>query len=189
MFKYSKTIKKNFIKILNSKKAVFVLGLDSFAEALFWPIPPAVFLAPLCVAFPKRVWFYALIVTICGCIGNSIMYLLGVFCSTKCIELYTRFGGNISYLDESLHILKGSVYFFMPTFAAFVPIPYKISCFAIGIIAGEKINSESSSFLVLLTSFIISSNFGRYIRFYLESLFFAYGFGSIIKMLNILKRK
>ena len=43
----------------------------SFAESSFFPIPPDVMLAPMCLAKPERSWWYALVCTIASVLGAS----------------------------------------------------------------------------------------------------------------------
>ena len=42
-------------------RAIWFLAINSFVESVFWPIPPDVMLAPMCLAQPQRAWRYALV--------------------------------------------------------------------------------------------------------------------------------
>lgn len=54
------------------------LGTMSFAESSFFPVPPDVMLAPMCLARPDRAWRFALLTTLTsaagGLAGNAIGY-------------------------------------------------------------------------------------------------------------------
>ncbi|HKX55605.1 MAG TPA: DedA family protein, partial [Xanthomonadales bacterium] len=45
-------------------RAPAILTVLSFAESSFFPIPPDVMLAPMCLARPARAWWYASICTL-----------------------------------------------------------------------------------------------------------------------------
>ncbi|WP_254305975.1 YqaA family protein [Sphingopyxis sp. BSNA05] len=51
----------------------------SFAESSFFPIPPDVMLAPMCLAKPERSWWYALICTVASVLGALLGYAIGYF--------------------------------------------------------------------------------------------------------------
>ena len=54
------------------------LGLLSFAESSFFPIPVDVMLAPMCLADRARAWRYATIATLLSVIGGVAGYLIGL---------------------------------------------------------------------------------------------------------------
>jgi membrane protein YqaA with SNARE-associated domain len=49
----------------------------SFAESSFFPIPPDVMLIPMCLAKPKRAFFYAGVCTIASVVGGLVGYAIG----------------------------------------------------------------------------------------------------------------
>ena len=55
------------------------LGGLSFAESMFFPIPPDVMLAPMSLAQPSRAWYFALLTTITSVLGGLAGYALGYF--------------------------------------------------------------------------------------------------------------
>ena len=57
--------------------ALWTMGLISFAESSFFPIPPDVMLIPMSLANPKKAWFYALICTVTSVAGGVVGYLIG----------------------------------------------------------------------------------------------------------------
>ena len=54
----------------------YLAGL-SFAESSFFPIPPDVMLAPMCLARPRRAWWFAALCTISSVAGGLAGYLIG----------------------------------------------------------------------------------------------------------------
>ena len=51
------------------------LGGLSFAESSFFPIPPDVMLAPMCLAERERAWRFATITTVTSLLGGSPIVL------------------------------------------------------------------------------------------------------------------
>ncbi len=106
-------------------KAVRFLGIMSFCESIFFPIPTDVMLAPMALAQPEKAWRLALITTITSVVGGIIGYLLGYFLfdsfiapnleSWGYLELYQKTQG---WFDE-----YGIWIVFI---AGFSPIPYKV---------------------------------------------------------------
>jgi membrane protein YqaA with SNARE-associated domain len=61
------------------KYGIYGLALNSFVEAIFFPIPPDVFLIALCAANPENAFFYALIATLFSTLGGVAGYYVGLF--------------------------------------------------------------------------------------------------------------
>jgi membrane protein YqaA with SNARE-associated domain len=59
------------------KRATWILALLSFFEAIIFPVPPEVMLAPMSIARPKRALWYATISLLAGMIGSLVGYELG----------------------------------------------------------------------------------------------------------------
>lgn len=55
-----------------------ILAILSFAESVFFPIPPDVLMAPMTLSKPEKAWYYASITTIASVIGGVVGYLLGL---------------------------------------------------------------------------------------------------------------
>jgi membrane protein YqaA with SNARE-associated domain len=72
--------------------APYALAGVSFAESSFFPIPPDAMLVPMCLAQPKRAFFYATVCTIAsvlgGLVGYAIGYLLYESVGSWLIQLY-----------------------------------------------------------------------------------------------------
>lgn len=112
-------------------KAPHWLAAISFIESSFFPIPPDVMLAPMCLARPDRAFRYALICTIASVLGALLGYAIGFF-------LFETIGRMI--LD--VYGLAGPFEEFKTNFneqgwlivllAGFTPLPFKVITIAAG---------------------------------------------------------
>jgi len=61
---------------VHPKASKYLMAL-SFAESSFFPIPPDVMLAPMCLAKPKKSFYFALLTTVGSVVGGVFGYLIG----------------------------------------------------------------------------------------------------------------
>ncbi|HEY0329041.1 MAG TPA: YqaA family protein [Rhodopseudomonas sp.] len=105
--------------------ALWVMGLVSFAESSFFPVPPDVMLIPMSLARPERAWLYAVLCTITSVLGGVVGYAIGALLYDSVghwlIELY-GYGDKVEAFREGyarygawIILLKG-----------LTPIPYKL---------------------------------------------------------------
>lgn len=134
--------------------APWYLGLLSFAESSFFPIPPDVMLAPMCLANPSKAWRFALLTTITSLLGGLLGYVIGA----------TAFDLITPYLQADEHYWQAfqnaEVWFkewgvWAIFIAGFSPIPYKVFTIAAGALA------------MPLLPFAIASFVGRGARFFM----------------------
>jgi len=134
--------------------APWYLGLLSFAESSFFPIPPDVMLAPMCLANPSKAWRFALLTTITSLLGGLLGYVIGA----------TAFDLITPYLQANEHywqaFQEAEVWFkewgvWAIFIAGFSPIPYKVFTIAAGALA------------MPLLPFSIASFVGRGARFFM----------------------
>ena len=59
------------------KRATWILAVLSFFEAIIFPVPPEVMLAPMSIARPRRALWYATISLVAGMLGSLVGYELG----------------------------------------------------------------------------------------------------------------
>lgn len=129
------------------------LGVLSFAESSFFPIPPDVMLAPMCLADRMRAWRFATLTTIMSLLGGIAGYALGYF-SLEAIEPWLHDMGYWSaYLSGRQWFDEWGVWAVFV--AGFSPIPYKIFTISAGAAA------------LNLPGFVIASLIGRGTRFFL----------------------
>lgn len=129
------------------------LGALSFAESSFFPIPPDVMLAPMCLAERRKAWRFATLTTLTSVAGGAAGYLIGYFL----IELIEPWLQTTHYWSS---YLKAQAWFdewgVLAVFVAgFSPIPYKIFTIAAG------------AAVLTFPGFLVASLIGRGGRFYL----------------------
>ena len=94
----------------------------SFAESSFFPIPPDVLLAPLCLGHRKKAIWFATVTTVASVLGAYLGYAIGY----GLIELALMIPGitqeKIDWLAGEFD-LRGQWYVFI---AALTPIPFKL---------------------------------------------------------------
>ncbi|RYE40566.1 MAG: DedA family protein [Hyphomicrobiales bacterium] len=105
--------------------ALWMIGIVSFAESSFFPVPPDVMLIPMSLARPQKAYLYALVCTITsvagGVVGYGIGYLLYDSVGAWIIELYgygdkvEAFRAAYAQYGAWIILLKG-----------LTPIPYKL---------------------------------------------------------------
>lgn len=141
--------------------APWYLGGLSFAESSFFPVPPDVMLAPMCLASPQRAWRFALITTLASVVGGVFGYAIGYF----------AIDALLPWLQESRYwpAYQTAVEWFerwgfwTVFIAGFSPIPYKVFTIAAGGLS------------MALLPFTIASVVGRGGRFFLVAGLMAWG--------------
>ena len=134
-------------------KAPWYLGGLSFAESSFFPIPPDVMLAPMCLARPALWWRLALLTTITSVLGGLAGYFVGAVALEAAMPWVERMGWT-----DNLNLARDwfDRWGFAAVFiAGFSPIPYKVFTIAAGGMA------------MPVLPFILASIIGRGGRFFL----------------------
>jgi len=136
------------------KFAPHILALLTFAESIFFPIPPDVLLAPMVLAKPKKAWQLASLTTVASILGGTVGYGLGYLMFEPWIQpLITDFGYQARF-DVAINWFNewGVWVVFI---AGFSPIPYKLF-------------TVSAGFLhMAFLPFLLVSAIGRGLRFFL----------------------
>jgi membrane protein YqaA with SNARE-associated domain len=111
-------------------KAPWLLTGLSFIEAIFFPVPPEVMLAPMSLAQPKRALWFATLSLAGSMVGMFVGYALGYFALDLAMPLVDRLG----YADEFESIKQQAADngFWLLLIAGFTPIPFKIFTIASG---------------------------------------------------------
>jgi membrane protein YqaA with SNARE-associated domain len=135
------------------RHAPVYLGTMSFAESSFFPVPPDVMLAPMCLARPERAWRFALLTTVTSVAGGLAGYAIGYFAFESLAPWLQTTKYWASYQTA---VQWFSDYGFWAVFiAGFSPIPYKVFTIAAGALS------------MALLPFTLASIIGRGARFYL----------------------
>jgi membrane protein YqaA with SNARE-associated domain len=132
----------------------------SFFEAIVFPVPPEVMLAPMSLAEPKRAMWFATISLGSSLLGAVVGYALGHFAFEAAKPLIEWMGWSEG-INEQVEQLRAVVAespwkaFWLLVLAGFTPIPLKIFTWASGIVG------------VPLLPFLASMLVGRGKRVYL----------------------
>ncbi len=133
--------------------APWYLGMLSFAESSFFPIPPDVMLAPMSLANPNKAWRFALITTLASVLGGLLGYFIGATLFDA-LEPTLRASSYWGQYQTAVQWFKD--WGFWAIFVAgFSPIPYKVFTIAAGTLS------------MALLPFTIASLIGRGARFFM----------------------
>ena len=138
------------------------LGLLSFAEASFFPIPPDVLLIPLCLGKMKKAFKFAFICSIASVLGGVAGYAIGAFAWDELSGLFFQYIPG--FTPEKFDQLKSWYEEWgwpLGFIAGFSAIPYKIFTVASGVLG------------MALWPFILASAISRSARFFLVAFLLA----------------
>lgn len=159
------------LKWAEHKFAPRILALITFAESIFFPIPPDVLLAPMVLAKPNDAWRLASLTTISSIIGGSIGYILGYMMFEPWIQpLIIEFGYQQRFDTAINWFNEWGVW--VVFIAGFSPIPYKLFTVSAGFL--------QMAFL----PFLLASAIGRGMRFFLVSGLIKWGGSTMEKNLR-----
>jgi membrane protein YqaA with SNARE-associated domain len=133
--------------------ATWLMGIVSFVESSFFPIPPDVMLIPMSLARPDKAFYYATVCTVTSVAGGVLGYMFGAL-------LYDSIGQWVMHLyglDKKVEGFRES-YAYWGTWVILIkgvtPIPYKLVTILSGF-AGYN-----------LLMFVLLSCVARGVRFY-----------------------
>lgn len=115
------------------------LTVFSFTEAVFFPVPPEVMLAPMCLAQPRHGFTYAGLSLAGSLAGAALGYLLGHYAYGLLVPAFEALGwleridAQVSRLRELAAASPWQV-FWLLVLAGFTPIPLKFFTWAAGIV-------------------------------------------------------
>jgi membrane protein YqaA with SNARE-associated domain len=127
----------------------------SFAEASFFPIPPDVLLAPMCLAQPYRAFRFAFICTLASVAGALLGYAIGYFLFEAVGQPILGFYGAGDKFDRFAADFNrhGWIIVFL---AGFTPLPFKVITIAAGatgmplpVLLGAAIVSRGARFFLV----------------------------------------
>ena len=160
---------KKCLNLAGHKNSNFYLGLVSFIESSFFPIPPDVMIIPMVIAKKKTFIKIFLIASIFSVLGGILGYLIGYLffdLAMYVIELY-NYEDKVENLKSNMSKGSGFLAWLSILFlAGFTPLPYKAFTISSGLIAFN------------LPIFIIVSLVSRSLRFFIVA-FLSYKFGEL----------
>tara|TARA_Y100000591_G_scaffold103264_1_gene87782 strand:- start:107 stop:712 length:606 start_codon:yes stop_codon:yes gene_type:complete len=148
------------INLAGHKNSNYFLGIISFIESSFFPIPPDIMIAPMAIAKKKDFFKIFLIATFFSVMGGIFGYLIGAYffdLAINIIEFY-NYGDKVIDIKDALSKGDGFYAWLAILFlAGFTPLPYKVFTITSGLI----------SFNLLV--FILISFISRGLRFFIVS--------------------
>jgi membrane protein YqaA with SNARE-associated domain len=126
------------------KNAPVYLGVLSAAESSVFPIPPDVMLAPMCLAEPRRSWFFAGLCTVCSVLGGLIGYLIGKL-AFGAIEPWLMTSSYAPVFQQTIAAFDQHGFWYI-LLAGFTPIPYKIFTISAGVVGMPPLPFVAGSF-------------------------------------------
>jgi len=133
-------------------KAPALLGGLSFAEAIVFPLPPEVMLAPMCLAQPRRGFWFAAISLAGSLLGAVVGYLLGQYAYELVKPMLESLGWLAKIDAQVAHLREVTAEspwkaFWLLVLAGFTPIPLKIFTWASGIVGVPMLPFLASMFV------------------------------------------
>ena len=164
-----KTLYQKCLDLASHKSSNFLLGLVSFIESSFFPIPPDVMIIPMVIAKKKSYLKIFLIASIFSVLGGIFGYILGSIFLDMAMNVIEFYGyeNKINTLINSLAQGEGLIAWLSILFlAGFTPLPYKVFTIASGLIGFN------------LLIFISVSLISRSLRFFIIA-YLSYKFGDL----------
>ncbi|MFK4510804.1 YqaA family protein [Bradyrhizobium sp. CCGE-LA001] len=137
--------------------ALWIMGIVSFAESSFFPVPPDVMLIPMSLARPERAWFYAAVCTVTSVLGGVVGYAIGALLFDSVGQWLIQVYGLADKVDafRASYAEWGAVIILLK---GLTPIPYKL----------VTITSGFAGYNILL--FILCSIVARGGRFFVVAI-------------------
>jgi len=111
-------------------RASYYLTFISFIEAIFFPVPPEVMLAPMSLARPKKAFWFASLSLLGSMTGMFIGYAIGHYFIDLAMPFIDKMGYAAQFDDIKLQAANNG--FWLLLLAGFTPIPFKIFTLASG---------------------------------------------------------
>ena len=163
------TLYKKCLELAAHKSSNFYLGLVSFIESSFFPIPPDAMIIPMVIAKKKEYLKIFLIASIFSVLGGILGYLIGYLFFDLAMYVIEFYGYQNKVENLKLSMSQGSgflAWLSILFLAGFTPLPYKAFTISSGLIAFN------------LPVFIIVSLISRSLRFFIVA-YLSYKFGEL----------
>ena len=163
------TLYKKCLELAAHKSSNFYLGLVSFIESSFFPIPTDVMIIPMVIAKKNQYLKIFLIASIFSVLGGIFGYLIGYLFFDLAMYVIEFYGYQDKVENLKLRMSQGSgflAWLSILFLAGFTPLPYKAFTISSGLIAFN------------LPIFIIVSLISRSLRFFIVA-YLSYKFGEL----------
>lgn len=148
-----RSFRQRLIDWSSHRNAPSILGVVSFAESSFFPIPPDIMLIPMCVARPDRAIWFATLTTATSVIGGLLGYVIGAFFFDLISPLIENWGYTNAFATAKQWFDDWG--FWTIVLAGLIPVPYKVCTITAGMLS------------MPILPFVVASIIGRGKRFYL----------------------
>ena len=160
---------KKCLNLAAHKSSNLYLGIVSFTESSFFPIPPDVMIIPMVIAKKKEYFKIFLIASLFSVLGGIFGYLLGYLFYDLAIHVIEFYGYENKVENLKISLSQGSGFFAWLSvlfLAGFTPLPYKAFTIASGVVGFS------------LPIFIFVSLISRSLRFFIVA-YLSYKFGDL----------
>ncbi|WP_440633247.1 YqaA family protein [Candidatus Pelagibacter sp. HIMB1485] len=160
---------KKCLNLAAHKSSNLYLGIVSFTESSFFPIPPDVMIVPMVIAKKKEYFKIFLIASLFSVLGGIFGYLLGYLFYDLAIHVIEFYGYENKVENLKTSLSQGSGFFAWLSIlflAGFTPLPYKAFTIASGVVGFS------------LPVFIVVSLISRSLRFFIVA-YLSYKFGDL----------
>ncbi|REK47341.1 MAG: DedA family protein [Proteobacteria bacterium] len=160
---------KKCLNLAAHKSSNLYLGIVSFTESSFFPIPPDVMIIPMVIAKKKEYFKIFLIASLFSVLGGIFGYLLGYLFYDLAINVIEFYGYENKVENLKTSLSQGSGFFAWLSIlflAGFTPLPYKAFTIASGVVGFS------------LPVFIVVSLISRSLRFFIVA-YLSYKFGDL----------
>ena len=160
---------KKCLNLAAHKSSNLYLGIVSFTESSFFPIPPDVMIIPMVIAKKKEYFKIFLIASLFSVLGGIFGYLLGYLFYDLAIHVIEFYGYENKVESLKTSLSQGSGFFAWLSIlflAGFTPLPYKAFTITSGVVAFS------------LPVFIFVSLISRSLRFFIVA-YLSYKFGDL----------
>ena len=157
------------LKLASHKSSKFFLGIVSFVESSFFPIPPDVMIIPMVIAKKTDYLKIFLIASIFSVLGGVFGYILGAIFFDMAMNVIEFYGYENKIITLKNSLTQGEGFFAwlgILFLAGFTPLPYKAFTIASGIIGFN------------LIVFVFVSLISRSLRFFIIA-YLSYKFGDL----------
>ena len=163
------TLYKKCLDLASHKSSNFYLGLVSFIESSFFPIPPDVMIIPMTISRRNDFIKIFLISTIFSVLGGILGYFIGAFFFDLGMQFMAFYGYEDKVFNLKNNLINSEGFYAwlgILFLAGFTPLPYKVFTIASGLIG----------FNIII--FIFISLISRGLRFFIVS-YLSYKFGNL----------
>jgi membrane protein YqaA with SNARE-associated domain len=112
------------------RRAPWILAVLSFFEAFVFPVAPEVMLAPMCLARPKRGFWYAGTSLLGSVFGMFVGYAIGHYAIDLVLPWLVDLGYGAHF--DAIKQQAAAHGFMMLFLAGFTPVPFKLATIAAG---------------------------------------------------------